>query len=387
MEELSGVVGNAQSIYFHRCSFKFFHTILKLGKVASAATMTSETLFSECKISNCGTAENPCELFILDNQQSVNNRFYATDIESFRGILFKYIEGNAISYYQGSIIPLSGSTIVDGTELEGNTSGGGNKPSLAMWGCRFELRGNTKLLNHGKNWGGLTLSFNECSMGCTNLDSGVIPISISGTASAEISFRRCHNAKTMYCEFVNLTTVTTRDNVCSKITFEDCDIKVKDFVDNSTATFNGNNRYIAIPEIKIDGVYYNLDPVSKKAPIGSHFRVIERCLLDGVNHNGYGVGSATTEATHNADVYSYIQELKLVNIGNSIYSGYTNNKVKCEIYDEENALLGSISNIAFPSGSGSLTVNKYVKTLKLVFSTDLAAAADLPIAVIAKIIG
>lgn len=387
MEVLGGSAGNAQSMYFHRCYFRQFHTILKLGKVANAATMASETLLSECKISNCGTSEKPCELFILDNQQSVNNRFYATDIESFRGILFKYKSGNAISYYQGSIIPLSGSTIVDGTELDGNTSGGGNKPSLAMWGCRFELRGNTKLLNHGTNWGNLALYFNECSMGCTNLDSGVVPITIKGTASAEIFFNRCHNMRTMYCEFVNLTTVTTRDNICSKITFEDCEIKVKDFVDNSTATFNGNNRYIAIPEIKIDGVYYNLDPVSQKAPIGSHFRVIERCVIDGVNHNGYEVGSATTKATHTANIYSYIQELKLANIGNSAYSGYTNNKVKCDIYNEDDVLLGSINNIPFPAGSGSLTINKYIKTLKLVFSTDLATASVLPIAVIAKIIG
>ena len=387
MEELSGVTGNAQSMYFHRCSFQLFHTILKLGKINNAAIMTSETLFSECKISKCGTAENPCELFILDNQQSVNNRFYATDIESFRGILFKYKEGNSISYYQGSIIPTSGSTIVDGTELDGNKSGGGNKPSLAMWGCRFELRGNTKLLNHGTNWGSLMLSFNECCMGSSNLDSGVIPITIQGTASAEIFFTRCRNTKTMYCEFVNLNTVTSRDLVCSKITFEDCDMPVKDFVENSTATFNGNNRYRAIPEIKIDGVYYNLDPISKKAPLGNHLKVIEKSLLDGVNYNGYGCGSATTEATYTVNICSYIQELKLFNLGNIVYSGYTSNKVKCDFYNEDDTLLGSIGNIPFPSGNGSLTVNKYVKTLKLVFSTDLAATADLPIAVIAKIIG
>lgn len=387
MEVLGGSAGNAQSMYFHRCYFRQFHTILKLGKVANATTMASETLLSECKISNCGTVDKPCELFILDNQQSVNNRFYATDIESFRGILFKYKSGNAISYYQGSIIPLSGSTIVDGTELDGNTSGGGNKPSLAMWGCRFELRGNTKLLNHGTNWGSLTLSFNECGMGCSNLDSGVFPVTIKGKASAEIFFTRCRNARTMYCEFVNLTTLTARDVVCSKIHFEECDMNVKDFVENSTATFDGVNRYIAIPEIKIEGVYYNLDPVSKKAPLGSHLRVIERSLLDGVNHNGFGCGSSKTNATYTSNVCSYIQDITLVNVGNIVYSGYTTNKVKCAIYNEDDVLLGTIENIPFPAGSGSLKVNKYVKTLKFVFSTDLDTSADLPILALAKIIG
>lgn len=389
MEELSGATSNAQSIYFHRCSFQKFHTVLKLGKVDGVAsgTMTSETLFSECKISKCGTAENPCEIFVLDNQQSVNNRFYATDIESFVGVLFKYKEGNAITYYQGSIVPMSGSTIVDGTELNGNTSGGGNKPSLAMWGCRFELRGDTKLLNHGKEWGGLVLSFNECSMGCSNLNDGVIPISISGTASAEIFFTRCRNTNAMCCEFVDLNSVTSKSNILSKIYFEDCDIKAKDFVENSTMTYTGSNLYVAHPEIKIDGVHYNLLDTVKKAPLGKHLQIIEKCLLDGVNHNGYGVGSATTEATCTANVYSYIQEINLINLGNTAYSGYTSNKVKCAIYNEEDVLLGTIENIPFPSGSGSLKVNKYVKTLKFVFSTDFERAADLPILALAKIIG
>lgn len=387
MEELSGATGNAQSMYFHRCSFSNFRTILKLGKVENAATMTSETLFSECKISNCGTVENPCELFILDNQQSVNNRFYATDIESFRGVLFKYKEGNAITYYQGSIIPLSGSTIVDGTELNSNTSGAGNKPSLAMWGCRFELRGNTKLLNHGTNWGGLTLSFNECGMGCDNLDAGVIPISIKGPASAEIFFTRCCNVRTMYCEFVNVTTATTRVNVLSKIHFDECDMNVKNFVENSTITFNGENRYIAHPEIKIEGIYYNLDSVVKRAPLGDHLRVVERCLIDGENINGFSCGSTSKTATYTAHVCSYVQEITLVNYGNGTYAGYTGNKISCSIYNEDDTLLGTISNIAVSSGSGSLKVNKYAKTLKFVFSTDLPSSPYLPVLALAKIIG
>jgi hypothetical protein len=387
MEELSGVVGNAQSMYFHRCSFSNFHTILKLGKVANAATMTSETLFSECKISNCGTIENPCELFILDNQQSVNNRFYATDIEGFRGILFKYKEGNAIAYYQGSIIPLSGSTIVDGTELNGNTSGAGNKPSLTMWGCRFELRGNTKLLNHGTNWGNLVLSFNECGMGCSNLDAGVIPISIKGPASAEIFFTRCYNARAMYCEFVDVTTATTRGNVLSKIHFDESDMNVKDFIENSTITFNGQNRYIAHPEIKIEGIYYNIDSVVKNAPLGDHLRVIERCLIDGENINGFSCGSTSKTATYTAHVCSFVQEINLINYGNGTYAGYTGNKISCSIYNEDDTLLGTISNIAVSSGSGSLKVNKYAKTLKFVFSTDLPSSPYLPVLALAKIIG
>lgn len=388
MEVLSGATGNAQSMYFHRCAFRKFHTVLKLGKAegVTVGTMTSETLISECKISNCGTTDNPCELFVLDNQQSVNNRFYATDIESFVGVLFKYKEGNSIAFYQGSIIPLSGSTIVDGTELDGNKSGSGNQPSLAMWGCRFELRGNTKLLNHGTNWGSLFLSFNECGMGCANLDEGVIPITISGTGNAKIFFTRCRNARTMYCEFVNLNSNTTRDAVLSKVHFEECDINVLDFVEHSTLTFNGNNKYIAHPEIKIDGVYYNLDKDVRNAPLGNHLRLFERCLLDGENYNGFGCGSSSKSATYTVPICSYIREITLINLGNATYSGYTTNKMNCAIYNEDDVLIGSIDGIAVSGGNGAAAIKRYVKTLKFVFSTDMANAPTLPIVALAKII-
>lgn len=387
MEVLSGVTHNAQSMYFHRCAWRQFHTVLVLGRVASAATMTSETLISECKISNCGSADNPCELFVLDNAQSVNNRFYATDIESFVGTLFKYKQGNAITYYQGSIISFGDSVIVDGTEIDGNTSAAGNQPSLAMWGCRFEMHGNTKLLKHGNAFGRLMLSFNECGMGSYNLNEGVIPISISSMASADIYFNRCRNADGMFCEFVNINSNSTRDIVRSRIHFNDCDMKPIDFVENSTLTINGSNYYIAHPEIKIEGVHYNLNSTVNKAPLGKHLCVVEKCLLDGTTYNGIECGSPTSSKTYTNDVCSFVKKITLINLGNGTYSGYTGSKVNCAIYDETDTLLGNIEGIPVPSGSGELEVNKYAKTLKFVFSTDIANGATLPIVALAEIIG
>ena len=387
MEVLSGVTGNAQSMYFHRCAWTQFHTVLVLGRAKTGATMTSETLIDECKISNCGSAENPCELFVLDNSQSVNNRFYATDIESFVGTLFKYKQGNAITYYQGSIISFGDSIIVDGTELDGNTTAAGNQPSLVMWGCRFEMHGNTKLLKHGNAYGRLMLSFNECGMGSYNLNSGVIPISISVMSSADIYFNRCRNADKMFCEFVNINSNSTRDIVRSRIHFNDCDMKPINFVENSTLTINGDNYYIAHPEIKIDGIHYNLNSNVKKAPLGKHLRVVEKCLLDGTTFQGISCGSPTSSKTYTNDVCSFIKKITLINLGNGTYSGYTGNKVNCAIYDESDALLGNINGIPVPSGSGELAVNKYAKTLKFVFSTDIANGATLPIVALAEIIG
>lgn len=387
MEVLSGQTHNAQSMYFHRCAWRQFHTVLVLGRVASAATMTSETLISECKISNCGTAGNPCELFVLDNSQSVNNRFYATDIESFVGTLFKYKQGNAITYYQGSIIPFGDSIIVDGTKIDGNTSGAGNKPSLTMWGCRFEMHDNSKLLKHGNAFGKLVLSFNECCMGSDNLNSGVIPMTIMSMASADIYFNRCRGANKMYCEFININSNSTRDVVCSKIHFTDCDMKPIDFVENSTLTINGDNTYVAHPEIKIEGIHYNMNSGVRKAPLGKHLRVVEKCLLEGVSYQGFACGSPTASKTYTADVCSFVKKITLINLGNGTYSGFTGNKVNCAIYDETDTLLGNINGIPVPSGNGELAVNKYAKTLKFVFSTDIAAGATLPIVALAEIIG
>lgn len=387
MEVLSGQTGNAQSMYFHRCAWRQFHTVLVLGRAASGATMTSETLIDECKISNCGTRENPCELFVLDNSQSVNNRFYATDIESFVGTLFKYKQGNAITYYQGSIIPFGDSVIVDGTEIDGNTTGRGNQPSLTMWGCRFEMHDNSKLLKHGNAYGKLVLSFNECCMGSDNLNSGVIPISIMSMASADIYFNRCRGANKMFCEFININSNSTRAIVCSKIHFNDSDMKPIDFVENSTLTINGDNTYIAHPEIKIEGIHYNLNSGVKKAPLGKHLRVAEKCLLEGTSFLGLECGSPTSNKTYTADVCSFIKKITLINLGNGTYNGYTGNKVNCAIYDETDTLLGNINGIPVPYGDGELKVNKYAKTLKFVFNTDIANGATLPIVALAQIIG
>jgi hypothetical protein len=387
MEVLSGVTGNAQSMYFHRCAWRQFHTVLVLGRVKTAATMTSETLISECKISNCGSAENPCELFVLDNSQSVNNRFYATDIESFVGKLFKYKQGNAITYYQGSIISFGDSVIVDGTEIDGNTSAAGNQPSLAMWGSRFEMHDNTKLLKHGNAFGRLMLSFNECGMGSYNLNEGVIPISISSMGSADIYFNRCRNADGMFCEFININSNSTRDIVRSRIHFNDCDMKPINFVENSTLTINGSNDYIAHPEIRIEGVHYNLGNTAKKQPLGKHLGVVEKCLLDGTTYQGLACGSPTSSKTYTNDVCSFVKKITLINLGNGTYSGFTGNKVNCAIYDETDTLLGNINGIPVPSGSGELALNKYAKTLKFVFSTDIEYGATLPVVALAEIIG
>lgn len=47
--------------------------------------MLSEVTFTYCKISSCGSLDNPCTLFTLDCTQAVNWRYDFCDIESFHG--------------------------------------------------------------------------------------------------------------------------------------------------------------------------------------------------------------------------------------------------------------------------------------------------------------
>lgn len=387
MRNLSGKTGNAQSIRFFNCGFTKFHTILENGMATgvTTGTMTSETTFSECKISSCGTASTPCELFILNNSQSVNNRLIATDIESFEGILFKYKQGATIDVYQGSIIPLTGSEIVNGDELITDSSGPTNFPSLTMYGVRFELRGDTKLIKHSYH-GRLKMVFNECGMGTGNLSDGAIPISIQGAAAADIYFNRCSNISRMYFEILNVVSGNTRAVIVSKIVFTDCDIQVKALLENSTFTYTGSNGYNALPVIIVDGITYVLNDKLKNAPMGDWLTVKERVLLNGLDVNGLYLGASGSPREYNASIYAFVRSITLQNVGNSIWQYYPDNIITCELYDGE-TLLGTITGVSLKAGIESVTLNKYVGELTCKLESDRTGTVILPIILSAAIIG
>lgn len=68
MNYIGGGSGCAQNLQFNQCELYNFHTILN----AQSDTLTSEVAFVETRIIGCGTIENPCEIFIINNDQSVN---------------------------------------------------------------------------------------------------------------------------------------------------------------------------------------------------------------------------------------------------------------------------------------------------------------------------
>lgn len=132
-------LNNPQSLSFINCEFQNFASILE----ANSTMMDSEITFIRCKIRYCHG-----NLFVINNMQAVNWRFYATEIESVFGNVFNIQSGGNIYYYQGSII-VSG-TSESPSYIITETShdiGLANTPTLTMYGVRFELRGYTKLLN------------------------------------------------------------------------------------------------------------------------------------------------------------------------------------------------------------------------------------------------
>lgn len=389
MRNLSGRTNLAQSVRFFNCGFSKFHTVMELGVATGAdvGKMASETTFSECKITSCGNADNPCEMFVLNNPQSVNTRFIATDIESFVGVLFKYLQGTSVCIYQGSIIAMSGSEIVNGLDLSGSTSGAGNQPSLTVYGARFELRGDVKLINHTAK-GKLVLSFNECGMGCYNLDDGVKPIVIGGDAQAEIYFSKCKNVGTMFCEFVNINSAGLRDSIKSSVIFEHCNLNVKNFLENTTFSYTSSNGYVAMPVVMIDGVTYNLHETMRKAPMGDWLTVKERVLLNGSDRLGIPLGNSTTEKTYTADINCFVRSITFQNIGNDTWKWYPDKLITCELYEGE-TLLGTISGVSVKAGTATVTLDKYVGTLTAKTKTDFTDSKNpiVPIILSAVIIG
>ena len=129
----------AQRLQFISCSFVNWNKIIKC---IYCDQMLSEVTFAYCKISDCGTVDNPCTLFTFSCTQALNWRFDFTDIESFHGDAFYYTQGTSVCIIGGSIIPLSGNVV--NFDLPTAAQAGGAGPENAyhalFYGSRFEIR-------------------------------------------------------------------------------------------------------------------------------------------------------------------------------------------------------------------------------------------------------
>ena len=225
---MRGTTGNAQNFRFTDCTFSQFKTIID----CNGSTMMSEVTFDKCKIAN---SDENSKLFILNNSQAVNWRFYATDIESFRGICFECLAGQTIYYYQGSIIPYNATVIHLNSSANTNLFGGGNRPHFAFYGVRFELKDATRLQHTEQANTNFHTYFNSCGMG--GLSSGGFvgekyPLVLS--QRGKIIFDNCHN----FAHYKMNETIDNNSYTSPKeIIFRNCDINRNEFITNS----NGND--------------------------------------------------------------------------------------------------------------------------------------------------
>lgn len=179
--------GNAQSIIFSDCLFEKFKTILDV----SGNIMMSEVTFRNCKILG---GESEAVLFKLNNPQAVNWRFYSTEIESIIGTVFDFYAGSTISYFQGSIIGNNNPNTVIfkvNSAADPNFFGAGNSPNLQMYGVRFELRGDTKLIKIENPNVDFSAKFDNCGMGGFNLNSSTYTVDLNGKGN--FIFDNCTN--------------------------------------------------------------------------------------------------------------------------------------------------------------------------------------------------
>ena len=126
-----------QRMQFISCSFLHWHTIIHTIR---SEHMLSEFTFGFCRIENCGTAGNKCELFYLNDPESVDWRFVYTDIEGIVGTAFRYHTGIGLCLIGGSVIIENGIAFDFDLYEEDDTAGQANSPHLHCVGTRFEIK-------------------------------------------------------------------------------------------------------------------------------------------------------------------------------------------------------------------------------------------------------
>lgn len=187
--------GTTQGIEYENCLFTSFHTVIE----CDGTVMGSEITFNNSKISWCGTKDNMAELFIFNDLQGVNWRFYATDIDTIYGTVLQYKQGANVSFFQGSIILMGEeSKFVETLPTSVQTSfGEGNAPHLIMYSSRFELRGRSYLIHQSGEGNLYTICFRALfigvGMGGYNIstDTDFYPLHLIGIP--KITFYNCHN--------------------------------------------------------------------------------------------------------------------------------------------------------------------------------------------------
>ena len=369
MNLYSRPTGTAQSFIFENCEFYGFHTVVN----CSGSIMCSEVTFRDCKIRQCGSPASLCELFILDNTQAVNWRFYATDIEVFYGTLFKYLQGSNVSYYQGSIIPINNSIIISvPSEANVNTFGGGNAPHINMNGVRFELRNTSRLIESNCFQSLFTGCFTNCGMGGMNLGDGVKPLNFVNSGF-RLFFTNCYNMVSYCGDFTFNTNYNFKRSI---LKFSDSDINADDFVDGSGYNVTGGN-YGYLPKFIFNDRRYCLGYVSISETDEKNVLLIDWTLGNGFYLTSDG------DRTFTVLIDAFVKSIDVDNIRKLTAFGSETFTVR---FSDTDGDLGSVTGNINTVKDNTIVVNKYIKYLTINSTSSYNGNAYAPLLVSANIL-
>lgn len=335
-----------QRLRFERCNFSNFHTIADI----EGSVDNSEFVFSQCAIKGCGSSDNNCELFIFNNSQAVNWRFYATDIETFVGTCFHFKKGTSINFFQGSIIPVDG-LVFSYAGADPNHFGQGNLPTVVMYGVRYELR-NSRLIDadfHGR----VAINHISCGMGGYNIGSdGGDTIKLIN-CSSQLIFNNCYNWENyiFHIEYNRSANI----NKSTWIKFYDCDYDlIQSVMNNSVFTTLYESYRDNMPIVYFDG-----------QPIKSYYQSFLSASGKILGRSNVVIGDYQT-SINNAGTKmlfprsGFVTSVTLESIYTTKFG--SNAEVIAEIYNASNSLIGTATVKVQSRSKSVIQINEEVTT-------------------------
>lgn len=319
-----------QRLRFERCSINHFHTVCDV----QGSVDNSEFVFNQCSIAYCGSVETPAELFIFNNAQAVNWRFYATDIESFVGTCFHFLKGTAINYFQGSIIPINTSTVFSYNNGDANAFGPGNFPTATMYGVRYELRNDSILIDNGNFPRRIIINHIGCGMGGQNLSGNSACIRLV-SCIPKLTFDSCYNFDNYNIDLEMNSSIAANETYDGYIKFNNCEYEVVTAaVNRSTISASTASYYRTLPTI-----FYNGQPiigVSRENLAKYSGQILQKNMTLLTNYNSSSDGTGVVTYMPRA---GYVNEVVLESVYSTNYGSSTT--LTAEIYNENNSLIGS----------------------------------------------
>lgn len=242
--------GDEQGFKFRNCYFGMLDTVLE----TTGNNTASEIHFIDCKMTHIRS-----DMVVLNNLQSFNIEFHATDVETIFGNIIN-IESNG----GGCVKAYGGSWIIDPDNgpatdkyvlnMSANAATGANANPFIFHGVRFELKGTHGLLvNAPSTAGTLMANFESCTFWNSSVGAKDY---VNIYSYHTVHFNRCAFSRSGVHETFNIATTVGRGSP-GIIKFLDC------YTDPALAdniTFGGNYGHVCATGSKNSAVDTTGDP-------------------------------------------------------------------------------------------------------------------------------